>query len=157
MGLIKDLLPIILNIGFLLITFLWSCFFIIFTLQEVHQETFIINITQIITITIQYSLLMAIQKKYKQELSLYEIYKRTRFLNIVSTSILWFVSLLIEYMLYAHAIYFFIQFLIYSLLIKKMRIFILIQVLCILAIYLFANKTVIDGITVKNYIRNIYN
>lgn len=150
--LIKESISVILNIIFLLITILWSSFFLIFSAQNVREEEFIINITLVISITIQYIFLMIIQKVYKNELSLYPLYKKTRFLNIISTSILWFVSLLIEYTVYAHSIYFFIQFIIYSLLLKKMRTFIIIQLICILSIYLFANKTIIEGSKFKNYI-----
>lgn len=155
-GLIEELLPYILNIGFLLITFFLSLMFITFTDRNVTQEEFVINVAHVIIITIQFILLIIIQTKYKKQLDAYPIYKRTRFLNIVSSSVIYFVSLTMSYTVYNHAIYFFILFLIYSLLIKKMRVFIVIQVLCLLGLYLSHDKTIIEGLIIKNYIRNTY-
>jgi len=153
---VKKILPFILNILFLLITLLWSFMFIIFTDQQVIQENFVINISYIIIITIQFSLLMIIQSRYKKNLDLYIIYQKTRFLNIVSSSVIYFISITMKNTIYTHTIYFFMLFLIYTLLTKKMKSFIVIQLLCLLGLYLSHNKTIIEGSTIKNYVRNTY-
>lgn len=155
-NLFKQSIPVILNVIFFLLTFLLSLMFIAFTDRDVRQEKFVINVPYIVIITIQFILLMIIQTNYKKQLNLYPIYKKTRFLNIVSSSVIYFISITMAYTVYNHAIYFFILFLIYSLLIKKMRLLIILQILCILGLYLTHDKTIIEGSEIKNYIRNTY-
>lgn len=150
----KKILAFILNIILLILIFLLCFDFLIFTADEINRDYFKINILQILFISLQYFLIIKIQNKYTENLNKSIIYSKTRFLSLILLSIMLLLSICISFELYTYAIYMFILFTILSFLSNEMKYSILIHVMCLLSIYFFQDFTVVDGSTVKSFIRN---
>lgn len=155
MSVIKIIFSFILNIILLALIILLCFDFLIFSARQVSQDKFQINVLHIFFISIQYYFIIKVQNKYSEKLNKILLYSKTKSLITILISVMLFISIFNDFELYTYAIFMFILFSIISFLSNEMKYYILIQFLCLLAIYLSENYTIIQGLTVKLFIIKI--